>query len=148
MRQVIDSEHPDRDRVALVCKQQGALLIAHDADDRLSAIACSEASGTCHKHHVASDVTHFSLLATGRGALIAYAGRDAAQVRVRAFDGAREALGPEHIPAACWSKRGMCGKPTLARLGRRILLVAPEKTDLLALESTDEGATWTAPPVL
>jgi hypothetical protein len=148
MRQVIDSEHPDRDRVALVCKQQGALLIAHDADDRLSAIACSESAQNCRTLHIASDVARFSVVATRSGALIAYAGAQAAQVRVRAFDGTRVAFGPERIPGACWSKRGMCAKPALARLGGRILLVAPEKTDLLALESADEGETWSTPPVL
>jgi hypothetical protein len=36
----------------------------------------------------------------------------------------------------------MCGVPVLARLGSRIVLGAREGTDLLALESPDEGATW------
>jgi hypothetical protein len=148
MRQVIDGEYPDRDRVALVCKQQDALLIAHGADDRLTAVACSEPAQHCRKLHIASDVVRFSVVATSRGALIAYAGAQAAQVRVRSFDSTQVALGPERIPGACWSKRGMCSKPALARLGGRILLVAPEKTDLLALESADEGETWSTPPVL
>jgi hypothetical protein len=80
--------------------------------------------------------------------LIAYAGRDNAQVRIRSLDVARRKLGAERIPAACWSNGGLCARSSLARLGHRILLVAPEKTDLLALESGDEGATWTAPSIL
>jgi hypothetical protein len=146
--QVIDGERRDRDRVALVCKQQGALLIAHEADDRLTAIACDESAQQCRKLHIASEVAHFSTIATSRGALIAYAGAQAAQVRVRTFDSARVALGPERIPSACWSKRGLCAKPSLARVGARIVLVAPEKTDLLALESADDGETWSTPPTL
>jgi hypothetical protein len=88
------------------------------------------------------------VLATEHGALVAYAGATTAQVRVRSIDLMQSTLGPERVPAACWSKSGLCARPTLARVGSRIMLFAPEKTDLVALESADEGESFSTPPVL
>ena len=119
-----------------------------DANAELSIVVCRHGHSGCTRVPVASGVHHFSTLATARGLLVAYAGDEQAQVRTRTFDLDPGRLGPELVPAACWGKSGLCVRPTLARLGRRIVLVAPEKTDLLALESSDEGQHWRAPPVL
>jgi hypothetical protein len=148
IEQGVDRERPNRDRAITVCKAQGALVVVREVNDQLSAIVCRDLDAPCQKLQLASEVEHFSVLANERGALIAYAGKAAAQVRVRSIDSERGTLGPERIPAACWSKTGLCSTPTLARVGRRIVLAAPEQTDLLMLESADEGESFSAPPVL
>jgi hypothetical protein len=144
----VDPETPSKDRVVRVCLPDAGLVVARGADDTLSAVVCRHGAASCERVRVAADVTYFSVLATARGVLLAYAGSEAAQVRVRTLESQRAHLGPEQVPAACWSRAGLCMRPTLARLGRRILLVAPDKTDLLALESADEGQSWRAPPLL
>ena len=76
------------------------------------------------------------------------ASQGAPQIRVRSIELEPARLAPERVPAACWTAQGLCARPTLARLGRRIVLVAPEKSDLRALESPDEGESWSPVPVL
>jgi hypothetical protein len=144
----VDLETPSKDRVQRVCLPDAALLVVRGADDALSAIVCRHSAPTCERVPVAAGVSYFSVLATARGALLAYAGSEAAQVRLRTLETATARLGPDQVPAACWARTGLCTRPTLARLGHRIVLVAPEKTDLLALESADEGQSWRAPPLL
>jgi hypothetical protein len=144
---VLDPERANRDRAVSVCTALGVLLVARE-NDQLSAIVCHEPDAPCQRLQLARGVDHFSVLATERGALVAYAGDQSAQVRVKSIELAPARVSAERVPAACWSKSGLCQRPTLARLGRRILLVAPDGTDLRALESADEGATWTTPSVL
>jgi hypothetical protein len=148
LRGAIDSELASRDRVQRLCLPDAALLVVRGNDDQLSAIVCRHSAAVCEQLHVASGVSYFSALATPAGALLAYAGSETAQVRVRTLDLKATRLGLEQVPAACWGHSGLCKRPTLARVGRRIVLLAPEKTDLLALESADEGQSWRAPPVL
>jgi hypothetical protein len=143
----IDPQHPGRDRVRSVCRPEGAVVVAREANDQLTAIVCRDLDAPCRKLHVASGVDHFSVLASGPGALIAYASAELPQVRVQTIEQAEARLAPAHIPGACWTRSGLCSAPNLARLGSRILLVAPDKTDLLALESSDEGKTFRTPVV-
>lgn len=148
VKDAVSTEMPSADRVQRICSPKAALVALLEADDQLSLVVCRHASPRCTRVPVAASVRRFSVLPTARGALIAYAGEERAQIRTRTFDLDSGRLGPELLPAACWGKSGFCSRPTLARLGRRIVLVAPEKTDLLALESSDEGQHWSAPPVL
>jgi hypothetical protein len=144
----IHPELGERDRVRRLCTPYGALLVARAADDQLLAVACAALDAPCRVLPIASKVEHFALLQTPRGALIAYAGSVFPQVWLRSLDLATRELDPARIPAACWARGGLCGRPTLARLGQRVLLLTPDKTDLLALESADDGESWSAPPVL
>ncbi|HTU59396.1 MAG TPA: hypothetical protein VMF89_13195, partial [Polyangiales bacterium] len=146
--QAIDPEQPQLDRVRVLCGTQAALLLVRERDRRLSALICRDREQSCHKLTLASDVSQFSALLGAHDVLIAYAGRDRPQVRVRSLDLAQLKLSAERVPAACWSKSGLCARPSLARLGERVVLAAPEGTDLLLLESADEGQSWSTPPVL
>jgi hypothetical protein len=148
IEQAIDRDDAQHDRVRTLCGAQGVLVVLREADDRLSALTCRDGDSACRKLSLASEVNQFSALLGERGALFAYAGKERAQVRVRSLDLATLKLGPERIPAACWSKSGLCTSPRLARVGARVVLTAPDKTDLLVLESADEGASWSAPSVL
>ncbi|HEX6240368.1 MAG TPA: hypothetical protein VFZ61_05725, partial [Polyangiales bacterium] len=144
----IDPEHPERDQVRSVCLPGAVLVVARAANDELRAAVCRVDRPDCSVLTLAPGAGRFALLPTRQGALIAYAGIEQPQVRVRTLDLGALTLSPERVPAACWTRGGLCGRPTLARLGQRILLLTPDKTDLLALESADEGQTWSAPPVL
>jgi hypothetical protein len=145
---VIDRDDPQRDRVHTLCSAHGVLVVMREADDRLSALFCRDSEPSCRELMIAPEVDSFTALLTARGALFAYASQEQAQVRVRGLDFTSLKLSAERVPAGCWSKSGLCSRPVLARLGSRVVLAAPDKTDLLLLESADEGATWTAPPVL
>jgi hypothetical protein len=148
-RRQIDPEEAGRDGIVTLCTRDGTLVLVRDAADELRAFACRRQDVRCLPISIAAHVRHFSALATSRGVLVAYAGEATPQVRIRQIDTGSAAIGAEVIPAACWSSgKGMCGRPVLARLGTRILLVAPEKTDLNALESADEGQSWRPPPTL
>jgi hypothetical protein len=145
----LDPEHPSRDRVLRVCTAQGALLLARPESSReLLAFVCRRGEPCCQRLPVATDVRYMAAIPSATGALLAYAGEDAAQVRVRSLDMLHARLSSERVPAACWGRGGLCSRPVLARLGQRIVLLAPDKTDLLALESADEGQTWRALPAL
>lgn len=148
IERAIDRDDAQRDRVRTLCSAQGVLVVLREADDRLSLLSCRDQETSCRKLSLAPEVEHFSALLGERAALFAYAGKARAQVRVRSLDLATLKLGPERIPAACWSQSGLCTRPSLARVGSRIVLATADKTDLLVLESADEGATWSAPPVL
>jgi hypothetical protein len=145
---VIDPEAAQRDRVLRLCTPQAALVLARDASDQLTALVCRRSEPRCQQLRLASGVNAFSAVPTAHGALVAYAGEGAPQIRVRAIELEGARLGPERVPAPCWTNRGMCTRPRLARLGRRIVLVAPERTDLRALESPDDGESWSAVPAL
>ncbi len=145
---VIDADLPGRDRVVALCLPSAALVVALDADERLSALLCRSKEERCKALPIADGVTHFSALETPEGAVVAYASETEPQVRVRSIDVRNANVSAEHVPAACWTKHGLCSRPTLARVGSRILLLAPDKTDLLALESTDQGRSFRPVPVL
>lgn len=145
---VIDDDAAFRDRIVVSCLPGAVLVVAHDAGDELSALVCRLGETQCTRLSIARAVTHLSVLRSGRGALVAYAGDDAPQIRVRSIDAEAARLGPELVPAGCWTTHGLCKRPTLARLGQRVVLLAPDKTDLLALESEDEGRSFRPVPVL
>jgi hypothetical protein len=75
---------------------------------------------------------------------VAFAGaKNTAQIRLQTLDVRGQLLGTERVPAACWAPRGgLCGTPTLQRVGQRLLLGAREGTDLMLLESADLGESW------
>ena len=133
-----------RDRVQRLCGAQNAQGLALTFDGKLVSIACQAGQHACTVSTLASGVRGFAAQVTARGVLVGHAGNgERAQVRVQRLDATGKPLAAPLTPGACWSDgHGMCGVPVLARLGSRIVLGAREGSDLLALESPDEGATW------
>lgn len=149
-RDVIHDTDPGQDRVVRLCRKDGALSVVHTSDDELIAVFCADGEANCRSLSVAKDVRSFAALASAQGAIIAFSGDSTTpQMFVRTLDVARATLSEARIPSACWaSSRGMCGRPILARLGARVVLGARQGTDLVLLESADEGVRWTTPSVL
>lgn len=145
LRDVVDEREPARDRVVRLCGvANGALLVALDRSDRLHVVRCLDGEPTCHVEPIAHAVRSFAALAHGAHLTVAYAGDgEASQVRVRTAPVSSADRGEEQVPAICWSDaRGLCGAPSLAYVGGRLLLGAREGTDLMLLESADDGKSW------
>jgi hypothetical protein len=117
-------------------------LLARDAQGRVHAFAAPDGAETLRDTTVATDIRAFDVMHTGQGLLLAFAGvAEGAQVRIATLDGQGNVRGAPVAPAACFSPAGgLCGAPLLARIGERIVLGAREGTDMLALESSDDGA--------
>lgn len=145
----IDERDPRRDKAIVACHAAGAVTVVSAADGALKAIQCTEESATCRVHTVAPKAQSKAVLPTPSGLLVAYSESvERPQIFVRRLDVARSALYEPVVPAACWEGgRGLCGEPLLAQLGGRVVLGASEGAELLLLESADEGASWSAPPV-
>ncbi len=153
VRDVNHDREPIYDRVQNLCLADGrALALVRDRDDKLQAVACAPGGGACQVSVVANNVVAFAAIMLEpelkKGAkprvLVAHVGsKNLAQVQLRelALDGALR--GDARTVSPCWAPRGgLCGAPLLQRVGSRILLAVREGTDLLMLESPDEGARW------
>lgn len=150
---VVHDRDPNHDRVQNLCMKDGhALTLVRTSDDRLLALGCAAGAARCDVVTVASSVVSFTALGlepelkkhAKERALVAYAGsKNLAQVQLRELDLHGALRGEPRTVSACWAPLGgLCGAPLLDRVGARILLGAREGTDLLMLESPDEGATW------
>jgi len=145
LRDVVHERDPARDRVLTVCGLGDTTVsVVLDKRDRLSLVACKRGVPHCNVDAIASGVRSFAVLARGDRLIAAYAGdAEASQIRVRSMSLSAPDRAEEQVPAVCWSDhRGLCGAPTLARVGERAILGAREGTDLRVLESADEGETW------
>jgi hypothetical protein len=152
VREVNHDREPVYDRLRNVCLPEGrALALVRDRDDKLQAVACAQ-GGACQVSLVASNVVSFAALVLEpelkKGAkprvLVAHAGsKNLAQVQLRELDFDGGLRGDARTVSACWAPLGgLCGAPLFSRAGSRILLGTREGTDLLMLESPDEGARW------
>lgn len=145
LRDVIDQRDPAYDRVRPLCGAGDVVrTLVHDKRERVSLVTCKAGEPRCTQEPVAADVHGFAALVDGARLIVAYAGAgDAGQVRVRSMSLSAADAAEEQVPAICWSDaRGLCGPPTLALLGERVLLGAREGTDLRVLESADSGLNW------
>lgn len=140
----IAADDRSKDRVSRFCVATGMLASVLDEQHTLWTVFCPPHADTCEVQRVASGVDRYAALQTEQSVLFAYAGAaEAPQIHTRSVDLQGVPTGPEQTPSTCWSPRGgMCGAPTLARLGRRVVLAAQDGTDLAALESPDLGHTW------
>ena len=141
---VVHERDPSHDRVRLVCAGEGrTLLLVRDAKDTLRALACAP-SQPCSESVIAGAVQSFTVQALEDRVLVAFAGaKRTAQIRLVTLDVRGQVSLAERVPAACWDPRGgLCGTPTLQRVGQRVLLGAREGTDLMLIESADQGASW------
>ena len=145
MHKVVDERDPAHDRVRNLCVPRGrAFAVLRDDKEGLIALECDRESKVCRSHTIANGVYSFAAITVGERILVAYAGaRNMAQLRVQTLDARGQTRLAERIPAACWAPSGgLCGTPLLERVGSRLLLGAREGTDMLMLESPDDGASW------
>ncbi len=142
--EVLHGKDPLRDRVRALCLPDRIVALARALDEKLWQFTCPHGAEQCTRTLLAEHVTSFSALDTDTALLVAFAGSDErAQIWVRRLDRAGKPLGPAQIPSPCWDPHGgMCDQPRLHKLGARVLLSARDQTDLIALESPDDGLTW------
>jgi hypothetical protein len=150
---VIHDRDPGHDRVRNLCLPDGGVFsLLRASDDKLQAVSCAPGAASCSVSLVANNVVSFSALLlepelkknAKKRVLVAHAGsKNTAQVQLRELDLQGGARGEARIISACWAPLGgLCGAPLLDRIGSRVLLGSREGTDLLMLESPDEGASW------
>lgn len=141
---VLHARDASRDRVQMLCAPNVTWTLASTLDDQLYAFVCEAGASECRKQRLAEHVTGYAAIDSGRSILLAFAGAgDSAQVQLQRFTYSGEPQGKPQQPSSCWAPRGgLCEQPYLHKLGARILLSAREHTDLLALESDDDGLTW------
>jgi hypothetical protein len=142
-----DEEDPARDRLRLVCDEQQAWIFLQDADDTLQVTRCDALARCSPPRALARETAAFAaLLVTARdvAAVVAYARRAPhRELRVLRLTTSTAPIDASVMPAACWDPfGGMCGMPTLALDGQRVLLAARDGLDLLIVESNDAGSTF------
>lgn len=140
----VHDKEPARDGVQLICTPQTLTAFVRDREHSLWRVTCDSQQAECARELVQSDVTSFSLLPLESSLIVAYAGtEDKAQVRVVRFAADGKRIGRESIPSPCFSPSGgFCEQPMLQRIGQRVVLMARNRFDLLALESGDGGEHW------
>jgi hypothetical protein len=139
----LDEVDAGRDQVRLLCDRTRAQLLWIDAGHALRQLTC--AADSCgDPSPVAGQAAQFTGILTADGSVIAYhASMLEPAVRVVHLDAHGALAGPSLIPAACWEPLGgMCGTAVLASDAQRVLLLARDGPDLLALETTDQGRTF------
>jgi hypothetical protein len=106
---------------------------------------CDRERERCTQGTLASDVSAFDVALTTDRVVVAFSMQTDPTIVVGSFE--RSAGVPTKLearaPYACWDPpAGLCGRPTLAVLGSRVLLAAREGSDLLVLESSDQGKAF------
>jgi hypothetical protein len=135
-------DDPAHDRVRIACSAERARLFITTANSRLVALRCERAQCTPPSELV-RDVHSFDVVQRGDNSLVAYSRATQPEIAVLRLDANQRPLSPPVVPAACWDPTsGMCGQPTLVNDSGRLLLVARDAADLLAIESNDGGAHW------
>ena len=131
--------------VALACASGAGISVVYAADNgALDAITCAEGSSSCSSQQLSDLADSVDITYTRDGALVAYAGgRDRPQVQLRALDRQGSPRSESFVPAPCWERwGGLCGAPSFARVGAKLVLAARSGADLMAVESRDDGMTW------
>ncbi|HKU44773.1 MAG TPA: hypothetical protein VJR89_41730, partial [Polyangiales bacterium] len=137
----LHGEDPALDRVRMSCGSERAQLFWISAERELWSSVCG-AESCSEPSSLASGVSSVAALPTAFGSVLAL-GAPLEAVRVLRLDAQGKPLGPLHTPSACFEPvSGMCGTPALATDAQRIVLTARDRSDLLALESTDGGKTF------
>jgi hypothetical protein len=142
---VLDADNPSLDQARWVCDASKARFLYTDDKHDLTEIRC-DAQGCGPGQLVAHNVSSFSAVAFGDDTIVAYSGGTASPtIRIARLDARGLPLMAAATPGACWEPYGgMCGTPLLVRDTQRIVLIARDGADLLALESTDRGQTFAA----
>jgi hypothetical protein len=136
------AEDPAHDRIRITCSAEQARLFVASANGKLLALRCERAQCT-PPSELAREVHSFDVTQHGEQSLVAYARATHPEIAVLRLDASGRPLSSPIVPAACWDPTsGMCGQPTLVNDSGRLLLVARDAADLLAIESNDGGAHW------
>jgi hypothetical protein len=141
LQKPIHAEDRGLDRVRLLCDaERTQLLWANDAHE-LWIAACS--AGSCDApRKLATATATFSAVLTAEGSVLALSS-PGDEVRIQQLNARGEPNGASYVPAACFEPMsGMCGTPQLVADPHRLVLTARDRSDLLALESTDGGASF------
>lgn len=138
----IHGENGRLDRVRLICRDDVAQMFWITATLELWTSTC--AADSCSAAlRLAKSVSSLSVLPTPTGSVLAL-GNPADQVRIVRLDRKGNPEAAALAPAACFEPpSGMCGTPALVADDQRIILTARDRSDLLALESTDGAKTFT-----
>jgi hypothetical protein len=138
----VHAEDPAQDRMRMLCSADQAIFLFNDVKGGLRALRCD--AHTCQEGPLlAHDVDTFDAAAAGAHVLVAYTRKREPQLAVIRLSTNLQRSGSPQVPAACWDPAGgMCGQPTLVADSGRLLLCARDGTDLLAIESDDEGKSW------
>jgi hypothetical protein len=144
LRAPLDPANPALDSVRIVCGEKRVHVLFSDQTRALAQISC-DADGCGDAQPIANDIAGYSALSSDDGLIVAYAAPlIGSVVHVVRLDRAGKPNAQPIMPAACWEPLGgMCGVPTLVRDEQRLVLTARDGADLLALESTDQGRTFT-----
>lgn len=139
----LHAKDPALDRLQLLCRGNYSQLIWSNATNELWNSVC-ERTRCNAPARLAERVTRFTALLAPPRRLVAF-GNPADEIRVLRLDSRGNPLGKAYTPAACFEPRsGMCGTPGLILAGKRVILTARDHSDLLVLESTDDGASFTS----
>jgi hypothetical protein len=143
LRAPLDADNPAFDEVRLLCDAERAHVLFTNITHALQQITC-DANGCGQPQEIARDVSGYSAVSAGEALVVAFAAPlNAGVVQVIRVDREGHAVARASTPAACWEPLGgMCGTPTLIRDAQRLVLAARDGADLLALESTDLGRTF------
>jgi hypothetical protein len=138
----IHSEDARLDRVRIVCREAGTQLLWITTTLELWTSICA-ADGCSTPRSLAKPVSSVAVLPVETGSVLAF-GSPADEVRVLRLDSGGNPVAAPIAPSACFEPpSGMCGTPSLVADAQRIILTARDRSDLLALESTDGGKTFT-----
>jgi hypothetical protein len=139
----LDGDNPAFDEVRVFCAAEHVHVLFTNREHALQQIAC-DAQGCGPLQEIARDVTGYSAVSAGEDLVVAFAAPlIGSVVRVTRLNREGRVTAQASTPAACWEPLGgMCGTPTLIRDEQRLVLAARDGADLLALESTDQGRTF------
>jgi hypothetical protein len=145
MSRAFSEDNPALDQLRLLCAAAAAQLLVLDVNATLWLTTCSRDAACAPAIRIAEQVSTFDAIGLEKHTVIAFSGAGSASaIRILRVSSDGKASGPAVVPAACWNpSEGMCGLPSLAQEGQRLLLAARENSDLLVLESNDAGAHFT-----
>ncbi|MET0388953.1 MAG: hypothetical protein ABW321_23470 [Polyangiales bacterium] len=140
----IDERDRARDKTRLVCTEQQARFFYLDPARVLWQVSC--AADSCQApREVSRDVSGFSVVQRGAISVVAFhAAPTTPTIRLLRLDEQGAPMGEPAIVASCWEPLGgVCGTPTLVSAPERVILLSRDGPDMLALETINEGASYT-----
>jgi len=141
----LDAEDRARDRVRLECAAEQARLFFLDQAHVLWQVDC--AANSCQPaRELVREVAQFSVVQRGARSVVAFhSGPSAPVIRVLRLDEHGAPLAPPSVVASCWDPLGgMCGVANLVGDKERVVLLARDGPDMLALETGNEGYSFSS----
>jgi hypothetical protein len=139
----LDPDDSGADRLRLLCEDGHAELMYIAKDLSLQSLHCDRSS--CKEPQtLTKNVAEFDAVLRRGLTLIAYQqGPLAPTIKLLRLDDQGALAGQPTIVATCWEPLGgMCGRPTLIADAQRTALLTRDGPDLLALESVNDGRTF------